>query len=64
MSTADGTPVGSFPAQDRPEASDSLRLIVEPQQDPTMVTFNHEMRQIYRVAGSDLDASSLRVASR
>jgi hypothetical protein len=59
--TADGSTVGSFPAQDRPEAGDSLRLIVEPKQDPTMVTFNHEMRQIYRVAGSDLDESSLQV---
>jgi hypothetical protein len=59
--TADGSRVGSFPAQDRPEAGDSLRLIVEPKQDPTMVTFGHEMRQIYRVAGSDLDASSLQV---
>jgi hypothetical protein len=57
----DGTPVGSFPAQDRPAANDSLRLIVEPKQDAAMVTFNHEMRQIYRVAGTDLDPSSLRV---
>ena len=58
---ADGTQVGSFPAQDRPTAGDSLRLIVEPKQDPTMVTFNHEMRQIYRVAGTDLDPASLQV---
>ncbi|HEX2217300.1 MAG TPA: cell surface protein SprA [Gemmatimonadales bacterium] len=60
--TVDGTMVGSFPAQDRPTAGDSLRLIVEAKQDPTMVTFNHEMRQIYRVAGSDLDRSSLEVS--
>ena len=59
--SADGTLVGSFPAQDRPTANDSLRLIVAPRQDPTMVTFNHEMRQIYRVAGSDLDEASLEV---
>ena len=59
--TTDGTLVGSFPAQDRPTAGDSLRLVVEPKQDPTMVTFNHEMRQIYRVAGSDLDPASLQV---
>ncbi|MBA3318757.1 MAG: cell surface protein SprA [Gemmatimonadales bacterium] len=59
--TAGGTTVGSFPSEDRPEAGDSLRLIVEPKQDPTLVTFNHEMRQIYRVAGSDLERSSLQV---
>jgi hypothetical protein len=59
--TVSGAPVGSFPSQDRPEAGDSLRLIVEPKQDPTQVTFNHEMRQIYRVAGSDLEPSSLQV---
>jgi hypothetical protein len=57
----DGSLVGSFPSQDRPEAGDSLRLIVAPQQDPSQVTFNHEMRQIYRVAGSDLDPASLEV---
>ncbi len=59
--TVGGTRVGSFPSEDRPEAGDSLRLIVEPKQDPTRVTFNHEMRQIYRVAGSDLERSSLQV---
>lgn len=59
--TVGGETVGSFPAEDRPAAGDSLRLIVEPKQDPAMITFNHEMRQIYRVAGSDLDPSSLQV---
>ncbi len=60
--TAAGTTVGSFPAEDRGQGSaDSLRLIVEPKQGPEKVTFRHEMRQIYRVAGSDLDRSSLQV---
>ncbi len=60
--TADGTPVGSFPSEDQgPGSSDSLRLIVEPRAGPERVSVRHEMRQIYRVAGSDLDASSLEV---
>jgi hypothetical protein len=60
--TAGGTTVGSFPSEDRGQgSSDSLRLIVEPKKGPEAVTFRHEMRQIYRVAGSDLDPSSLQV---
>ncbi len=60
--TADGTMVGSFPSQDRgATANDSLRLIVQPRAGPELVTFRHEMRQVYRVAGSDLDPASLEV---
>jgi len=60
--TAAGTTVGSFPAQDRGQgSSDSLRLIVAPKTGPEAVTFRHEMRQIYRAAGADLDRSSLQV---
>ncbi|HEX6434343.1 MAG TPA: cell surface protein SprA, partial [Gemmatimonadales bacterium] len=60
--TAAGTTVGSFPSEDRGQgSSDSLRLIVEPKKGPESVTFRHEMRQIYRVAGSDLDQASLQV---
>ncbi len=60
--TAAGTTVGSFPAEDQGQgSSDSLRLIVEPKTGPEAVTFRHEMRQIYRVAGSDLDPASLQV---
>ena len=60
--TAAGTTVGSFPAEDQGQGStDSLRLIVQPKKGPEAVTFRHEMRQIYRVAGSDLDAASLQV---
>ncbi|HJR15522.1 MAG TPA: cell surface protein SprA [Gemmatimonadales bacterium] len=60
--TAAGTTVGSFPSQDQGQGStDSLRLIVEPQRGPEAATFRHEMRQIYRAAGSDLDPASLQV---
>ncbi|MBA3659815.1 MAG: hypothetical protein H0W67_09480, partial [Gemmatimonadales bacterium] len=60
--SAAGTTIGSFPSQDQGQNStDSLRLIVRPQQPPTSVTFRHEMRQIYRVAGSDLEDPSLQV---
>ena len=60
--TVAGTTVGSFPSQDAGQGSaDSLRLIVEPKKGPEVVTFRHEMRQIYRVAGADLDPASLKV---
>ncbi len=60
--TAAGTTVGSFPSQDQGQGStDSLRLLVEPQRGQEAVTFRHEMRQIYRAAGSDLDPPSLQV---
>ncbi len=61
--TADGRTVGSMPVEDRgPGSTDSLRLIVQPRTGPEAVTFRHEMRQIYRVAGNDLDAASLQVS--
>jgi hypothetical protein len=59
--TAAGTTVGTFPSQDNPAAVDTLELITAPAQDPTLGTFHHEMRQIYRVAGTDLEPSSLAV---
>ena len=60
--TAAGNTVGSFPEVDRGQASqDSLRLIVAPQVGPDKETFRREMRQIYRVAGGDLDVPSLLV---
>jgi hypothetical protein len=60
--TGDGTRVGSFPTADKgPGSTDSLRLVVEPQSKPSLPTFRYEMRQIYRVAGTDLDPSSLEV---
>jgi len=62
-----GGPVGTFPAADTPVAPgqpprDTLRLIVEPRVGAQRVTFRHEMRQIYQVAGGDLNMSSLEVA--
>ncbi len=59
-------PVGTFPATDTPVAPgqaprDTLRLIVQPRVDATLPTFRHEMRNVYRVAGADLDRASLQV---
>lgn len=60
--TEDGTRVGSFPATDNPAANDSLLLVVEPNRSPSAGTFRHALRNVYRVAGSDLDRPSLSVA--
>ena len=60
--TEGGGIVGTFPAADRPQAVDSLRLIAEPLRGPEAGTFRHEMRQIYRVAGADLQLNSLAVS--
>lgn len=67
--TEAGPTIGTFPEADqgtvtigdRPTAKDTIELIVQPQQGPTLPTFRYEMRQIYRVAGSDLDPASLTV---
>ena len=58
--------VGTFPAQDGgltpgQPPRDTLRLIVKPNVDASRATFRHEMRQVYRVAGADLDLNSLKV---
>ena len=58
--------VGTFPSADTPvppgqPPRDTLRLIVQPRVDASRPTFRHEMRQVYRVAGADLDPASLRV---
>jgi Motility related/secretion protein len=60
--TAAGTTIGTFPEADQgPSSTDRLELIVRPQQTPDAPTFRYEMRQIYRVAGADLDPTSLTV---
>ncbi|HEU4569981.1 MAG TPA: hypothetical protein VFS07_05360 [Gemmatimonadales bacterium] len=59
--TATGALVGSFPAVDDPAASDSVLLVLEPRRDADVPTFRYEMRQVYRVAGTDLDRASLKV---
>lgn len=60
--TEGGGRVGTFPATDNPAVSDSLLLIVEPNRGPVSGTFRHAMRNIYRVAGADLNRASLKVA--
>jgi motility/secretion related protein SprA len=59
--TSAGILVGSLPVRDVPQAGDSLRLIVDPKKGPEFESFRHEMRQIYQVAGSALDPTSLQV---
>ena len=60
--TAAGTTVGTFPQVDQgPGSNDVLELIAEPQQSQARRTFRHEMRNVYRVAGADLDLPSLEV---
>jgi len=59
--TLSGTRVGTFPAAENPAVTDSLLLVAIPLQGPTQQTFRHEMRQIYRVSGTDLDKASLTV---
>jgi hypothetical protein len=63
--SAAGTTIGTFPEADRGTAGgvalDTLELVVQPQQGPDLPTFRYEMRQIYRVAGADLDPNSLAV---
>lgn len=64
--TASGTRVGTGPTRDTPVPPnqppvDTLRLIVKPQVGADKETFRHEMRQVYRIAGTDLDRGSLRV---
>jgi hypothetical protein len=63
--TTGNSEIGTFPEADRGvvggQARDTLELIVQPQQGPSLPTFRYEMRQVYRVAGADLDAGSLKV---
>ncbi len=60
--TAAGTTIGTFPQVDQgPGSNDVLELIAEPQQNQTRRTFRYEMRNVYRVAGADLDVTSLEV---
>jgi motility/secretion related protein SprA len=59
------TQIGTFPVKDQGSngvVKDTLELIVQPQQGPDLPTFRYEMRQVYRVAGADLELNSLAVA--
>jgi hypothetical protein len=61
--SAAGTTIGSFPEVDQGAGSnDFLELIVRPLQTRDEPTFRYEMRNVYRVAGADLQASTLAVA--
>jgi hypothetical protein len=63
----DGSRVGSFPSEPPvvPGTTcatvDSLQMINEPLVGSEQPSFHHEMRNIYRVAGRDLDLPSLQV---
>ncbi len=60
--TAAGGTIGTFPEVDQGTGStDVLELIAEPQQTQERRSFRHEMRNVYRVAGSDLNPVSLQV---
>ncbi|MEP6573131.1 MAG: cell surface protein SprA [Gemmatimonadota bacterium] len=58
--------VGTLPTRDRPPPPgspplDTLRLISQPNVSQALPTFRHEIRNVYRIAGSDLDRNSLKV---
>ncbi|HEU4698309.1 MAG TPA: hypothetical protein VFS40_03965 [Gemmatimonadales bacterium] len=58
--------VGTFPSQSGGTSPngvprDTLLLVSDAQNGPTFGPFLHEMRQVYRVAGGDLDPASLQV---
>ncbi len=59
--TVGGTQVGTFPSAENPAVTDSLLLVAIPLQGPTEQTFRHEMRQVYRISGADLEKSTLKV---
>jgi hypothetical protein len=58
--TAAGDTVGTFPSING--GTDTLRLIYEPRKGPEVPTFFHEMRNVYRIGGSDVDRSSLEIS--
>jgi hypothetical protein len=62
--TADGNTVGTFPSDDNPARGDELLLVSAPNRAPTSPVFHHAMRQVYRVAGSDLVRTSTSLAVR
>ncbi len=51
--TAAGDTVGTFPADAAAGRTDTLFLLHEPRRGPEVPTFRHEMRNAYRVGGSD-----------
>ena len=62
--TASGRQVGTFPDQDRglgpnQEYLDTLQLVGAPQTQLGQSIYTREMRQVYRIAGTDLNKASL-----
>ena len=57
---ASGDRVGTFPAVNG--LGDTLQLIYEPRRGPQVPTFNYEMRNVYRVGGSDIERSSIQLS--
>lgn len=57
---ASGDTVGTFPAVGG--GADTLELIYEPRRGPEVPTFGYEMRNVYRLGGSGIDRSSLRLS--
>lgn len=55
-----GDTVGTFPAVNR--GADTLELIVEPRHGPTSPTFYYEMRNVYRVGGSEVVRPTIRLS--
>ena len=55
--TASGDTIGTFPSVDG--GQDTLELIYEPLRGPEVPTFFHELRNLYRVSGEDLDRATL-----
>ncbi len=51
--TARGDTVGTFPAASRASHTDTLELIYAPRTGPELPTFYYELRNVYRVGGSD-----------
>ncbi len=58
--TASGDTVGTFPAVGG--GADTLELIYEPRRGPEVPTFAYEMRNVYRLGGSDIARSSVRLS--
>jgi len=60
--TVAGDTVGTFPSVNG--VGDTLRLIHEPRTSPDVPTYYHEMRNVYRIAGQDVDRLTLQLALR
>lgn len=55
--TAAGDTVGTFPAVN--SGIDTLELIYEPRRGPEVPTFDHELRNVYRIGSNDISRRSI-----